>query len=152
MSYTRGSPADGRSAGTAVPAVTFRQVPPGRANLFLDKVKVVQQPFTGWRNPALCLSASSSKLRTSMRTPSFSASGQEARPQRVACSTDASPPESCHGLHLARLKSSDRSSGSWSPRFFPGRYTKAGSEIPQVRQKLFCLPSSDLSIFGNKLQ
>ncbi len=35
------------------PAVPLRQVPLGRADLFLDKIEVVEEPFPGRRNPAV---------------------------------------------------------------------------------------------------
>ena len=38
-----------------LPAVTLRQVSPGRANLFFDQIEVVEQPFPGRRNPAVGL-------------------------------------------------------------------------------------------------
>ena len=34
------------------PAVTLGQVPLGGANLFFDQIKIIEQPFPGWRDPA----------------------------------------------------------------------------------------------------
>ncbi len=37
------------------PAVPLRQMPPGGANLLFNQIEVVEQPFPGRRNPAVCL-------------------------------------------------------------------------------------------------